>query len=95
MGYVSFREGKLVVGPTFVKSHDQLKGTVWKSPAIRCAKYLLEFSVKDIPSLKLTWPLKMDSWKMNFFLGRPIFRGYVSFREGTPQKKTNMMIAGK
>ena len=25
----------------------------------------------------------MDSWKMNFLLGRPIFRGYVSFREGT------------
>ena len=24
----------------------------------------------------------MDSWKMNFLLGRPIFRGYVSFREG-------------
>ena len=30
-----------------------------------------------IPSLKLTWPLKMDGWKMNFLLGRPIFRGYV------------------
>ncbi len=26
--------------------------------------------------------LKMDGWKMNFLLGRPIFRGYVSFREG-------------
>ncbi len=26
----------------------------------------------------------MDGWKMNvFFLGRPILRGYVSFREGT------------
>ena len=25
----------------------------------------------------------MDGWKMNFFLGMPIFRGYVSFREGT------------
>ena len=24
----------------------------------------------------------MDGWKMNFLLGRPIFRGYVSFREG-------------
>ena len=36
-----------------------------------------------LPSLKLIWPLKMDSWKMNFLLGRPIFRGYVSFREGS------------
>ena len=25
--------------------------------------------------------LKMDGWKMNFLLGWPIFRGYVSFRE--------------
>ncbi len=34
-----------------------------------------------IPSLKLTWPLKMDGWNTTFLLGRPIFRGYVSFRE--------------
>ena len=27
-------------------------------------------------------PLKMDGWKMKFLLGRPTFRGYVSFREG-------------
>ena len=26
-------------------------------------------------------PLKMDGWKTTFLLGRPIFRGYVSFRE--------------
>ena len=30
---------------------------------------------KILPSLKLTYPLKMESWKMNFLLGRPIFRG--------------------
>ena len=38
-----------------------------------------------IPSLKLTWPLKVDGWMMNFLLGNFIFRGYVgyvSFREG-------------
>ncbi len=36
-----------------------------------------------IPSLKLTFsPLKMDGWNTIFLLGRPIFRGYVSFREG-------------
>ena len=28
-------------------------------------------------------PLKMDSWNTTFLLGRPIFRGYVSFREGS------------
>ena len=28
-----------------------------------------------IPSLKLTWPLKMDSWKIDFLLGRPNFQG--------------------
>ena len=26
-------------------------------------------------------PLKMDGWKINFLLGNPIFRCYVSFRE--------------
>ena len=38
----------------------------------------------EIPSLKLTASLhlKMDDWKTIFLLGRPIFKGYVSFREG-------------
>ena len=36
----------------------------------------------DISSLKLTWHLKMDGWNTSFLLGRPIFMGYVSFREG-------------
>ena len=27
-------------------------------------------------------PLKMDGWNTTFLLGKPIFRGYVSFREG-------------
>ena len=30
----------------------------------------------------------MDGWKMNFLLGRPIFRGCVSVREGSPLTKT-------
>ena len=58
------------------------------------------FSVKDLkilPSLKLTYHLKMDGWKTTFLLRGPILRGYVSFREGkssqrdhpnTPQKLT-------
>ena len=28
-----------------------------------------------LPSLKLTWHLKMDGWNTTFFLGWPIFRG--------------------
>ena len=36
----------------------------------------------ELPSLKLTWPLKMDGWNTSFLLGWPVFRGYVSFREG-------------
>ena len=27
-------------------------------------------------------PLKMDGWNTSFLLGWPIFRAYVSFREG-------------
>ena len=35
----------------------------------------------DLDSLKLTYHLKMDGWNSSFFLGWPIFRGHVSFRE--------------
>ncbi len=35
-----------------------------------------------LPSLKLTYPLKMDGWNTSFLFKWPIFRGYVSFREG-------------
>ena len=34
-----------------------------------------------IPSLKLTYPLKIDHWKRRFLLKTIILRGYVSFRE--------------
>ena len=37
----------------------------------------------QLPSLKLTYHLKMDGWNTSFLLGWPIFKGYVSFREGT------------
>ncbi len=30
----------------------------------------------------------MDGWKMNFLLGWPSFRGYVSFTEGSAATKT-------
>ena len=40
-------------------------------------------SLKKLPSLKLTYPLKIDPWKRRFLLETIIFRGYgyVSFRE--------------
>ena len=52
---------------------------------------------QGVPSLKLTWPLKIDGWKMYFLLGMPIFRGYVSFKECiwgcTPCSKTWLLKA--
>ena len=35
----------------------------------------------SIPSLKLTWHLKITLWERRFLLETIIFRGYVSFRE--------------
>ena len=32
---------------------------------------------QKVPSLKLTWLLKIDGWKMYFLLGMPIFRGML------------------
>ena len=42
--------------------------------------------LQTLPSLKRTWPLKMDGWNTTFLLRWPIFRCYVSFREGKEQK---------
>ena len=38
----------------------------------------------NLPSLKLTWHLKMDGWNTSFLLGWPIFRCHVRFRECNP-----------
>ena len=48
----------------------------------KCGQVLVIFPQQNVPSLKLTYPLKMDGWKTSFLLGWPIFRCYVSFREG-------------
>ena len=40
-----------------------------------------EWVPRSIPFGKHGW-LEMDGWNTTFLLGRPIFRGYVSFREG-------------
>ena len=40
--------------------------------------------IHQLPSLKLTFShVKQDGWNTTCLLRRPIFRGYVSFREGT------------
>jgi len=37
----------------------------------------------------------MDGWKMNFLLGRPMFRGYVSFREDIPMNHIKKVSPNK
>ncbi len=49
--------------------------TIWRYSNHRHAKNVL-------PSLKLTYPLKIDPWKRRFLLETIIFRCYVNFREG-------------
>ena len=46
------------------------------------SKHHQELLKKDIPSLKLTWHLKIHPWKRRFLLETIIFGCYVSFREG-------------
>ena len=41
-----------------------------------------EVAQHRVPSLKLTWHLKMDGWNTSFLLGWTIFSGYVKLREG-------------
>ena len=60
----------------------------------------IDFVGKKLPSLKLTFSnLKMDGWNTSFLLGRPICRGYVSFREGNYYCRhlffTSMSIGGR
>ena len=52
-----------------------------KIAPIVMVEYVLHMG--KVPSLKLTYPLKIDPWKRRFLLETIIFRGYVSFREGT------------
>ena len=65
-------------------------GKKWKTAAkitmVQWFLWKLINPYSKLPSLKLTWPLKINGWKMNLLLGRPIFRGYVSFREGNSER---------
>ncbi len=47
------------------------------STTIARVHYFTRITLPETNSL----PLKMDGWNTTFLLGRPIFRGYVSFRE--------------
>ena len=50
------------------------------------ASHQTKVGMNELPSVKLTWPLKMEGWKMNVLLGvLGLFSGAiaVSFRDGT------------
>ena len=55
----------------------------WRAQFSRLSSQKFPQFFSQLPSLKLTWPLKMDGWKTSFLLGWSIFRGHVSFGEGT------------
>ena len=46
--------------------------------------WLLACFSSYVPSLKLTYHVKIDPWKSIFLVGKIIFRCYVSFRECNP-----------
>ena len=50
--------------------------------------------VFELPSLKLTWHLKMDGWNTSFLLGNPIFRDELSvFGKGTLSFEVSLHIS--
>ena len=49
----------------------------WHRVARRGKEFLVTLQNQHSP-----WKLMVGSWKTTFLLGRPIFQGYVSFREG-------------
>ena len=42
-------------------------------------------NIVNLPETNIFAPPKMDGWNTSFLLGRPIFRGYICFREGRSQ----------
>ena len=49
---------------------------------LRCQKDDFEMFWVTLPETNMFCPLKNDGWKTSFLLGWPVFRCYVSFREG-------------
>ena len=64
--------------PGTKKQERKRRGSSWTS---KFGMTFFAIFFGGLPSLKLTWHLKMDGWSTSFLLGWPIFRGYVSFRE--------------
>ena len=54
---------------------------IWRDSESHPGANWMRWKVERLPSLKLTYPLKIDPWKRRFLLETIIFRGYVSFRE--------------
>ena len=73
----------------------QILANLWDCPFL----YPYPPPPKKSDSLKVTLPetnslpLKMDGWNTSFLLGNPIFRGYVSFREGKPFNRKPSSLA--
>ena len=64
-----FQETHLIQAPNH---HDfSFHSLIFRGPTI------YQCSSTSIPSLKLTWHLKMDGWNTSFLLGWPIFRCYM------------------
>ena len=95
---ISFRFPCWKLDEPYRNGGENLETRIWTSaPKNMCRFRLPPFTFdtrqhmiwKEIPSLKLTAssPLEMDGWNTIFLLGRPIFRGYVSFREGNLLEK--------
>ncbi len=93
-----FRESKSVSWTCWIHSIDPFCPGLRTLPKTTCLpfkwgvasslsrKIWAQLFWNNIPSLKLTWHLKMDGFNTSFLLGWPIFRGYVSFRECKAKK---------
>ena len=93
--YVRFRQGIYVPYQLSTKCHHKRwfkSGTSSSSKHCLFFQYITSGSFKkkifaELPSLKLTWHLKITPWKRRFRTWKPSFLGAfaVSFREGSPQ----------
>ena len=60
------------------------RGSCKKPSLLKGMALAFKGNTNKIPSLKIIYPLKMGApWKRRFLLETIIFRGYVSFREGS------------
>ena len=74
--YVKFLGGNIQVGEKSISETAHSSSKILQKNTLGFSRCL-----EALPSLKLTYPLKIDPWKRRFLLETIIFRGYVSFRE--------------